>query len=482
MAGGLERPQRLQSRGSAPDSAKHIHARTSSSNEGVAHASLSRGAGDTFDEDSATVDFASVDIKGLLDCDPRPTFVVAANASFGDELEPVFSNNSLRSNLPLLKALSIENKFNSPQNSPKASTIEFKAWLKDISQLGDLEFSDPATFVFWGFLWTGFTLHKRWLVISGSKAERMGISGAISLRNESSTSVAGQRSDLQKNWTSPQNSENNVFEAASPLDTSAHQLFMSKGTPDWTRPHQESYLSPHVIFTRSIDWGSTPLGDMSTWSPEFRQVACLLMGNPHPAALFWGEELTVIYNDAYAKRVAGIKHPALMGTGFRGPFSEIWDSVSAIFAECRRTGSSVAVEDQMLPINRRGFEEETYYTWSLTPLYGGTSSLLGLYNAPFETTRQKISDRRTRTLLKLDESVALAQSVSNFWALVLKALEENEFDFPFALLYSLLDDVESASDVASMSSESSQSMKSCVLEGSLGELSLKSQNAIKNLR
>jgi hypothetical protein len=57
------------------------------------------------------------------------------------------------------------------------------------------------------------------------------------------------------------------------------------------------------------------------------------MGNPHPAAVFWGKELSLLYNDAYAKRVAGIKHPALMGTGFRGPFSEIWDSVRYVFSE-----------------------------------------------------------------------------------------------------------------------------------------------------
>jgi hypothetical protein len=86
------------------------------------------------------------------------------------------------------------------------------------------------------------------------------------------------------------------------------------------------------------------------------------MANPHPAALFWGEELTVIYNKAYADQVAGEKHPRLMGTGFRGPFAELWDFVGPIFAECRRSGQSVAVTDQMLPIERHGFLEETFYT------------------------------------------------------------------------------------------------------------------------
>jgi hypothetical protein len=121
----------------------------------------------------------------------------------------------------------------------------------------------------------------------------------------------------------------------------------------------------------------------------------------------------------------------------------------------------------MLPIERHGFLEETFFTWSLTPLYGGTNNLLGLYNAPFETTRQTINDRRTRTLLKLGEGVSSAKSVQAFWPLVLNALKDNEFDFPFALLYSILDEVDT-DDGSSMSSESSHAMKSCILEGSLG--------------
>jgi hypothetical protein len=204
-------------------------------------------------------------------------------------------------------------------------------------------------------------------------------------------------------------------------------------------------------------------------SPEFRQIANLLMSNPHPAALFWGDELTVIYNKPYADTVAGNKHPRLMGAGFTTStgFSELWDWVAPIFQKVRQTGESVAVTDQMLPIERHGFLEETFFTWSLTPLYGGTSEILGLYNAPFETTRQTRAARATQTLLKLGQETALAQKVSEFWPNMLKALEDNEFDFPFALIYSVIEDIDVDKE-GSISSESSQSMKSCVLEGALG--------------
>jgi hypothetical protein len=55
---------------------------------------------------------------------------------------------------------------------------------------------------------------------------------------------------------------------------------------------------------------------MKRWSSQFREVINLVMRNPHPCALFWGEELTMIYNESYRDEVAGNKHPELMGTGF----------------------------------------------------------------------------------------------------------------------------------------------------------------------
>jgi hypothetical protein len=282
MSARLRKPQRLQQRGS-PDSTKHTR---TSSTEGTGYSSPQHSIGDRSDDESATVDFASVGVQGFLDFDSRPTFVVAQDANFDDGLDPIFINVSLRSNLQLVKALSIQTKSNSPQLSPKVSSTEFRAWLKDIAQLADLELLDPATFSFWGFLWTGFTIQKRWLVISGSNREMKSISGTVPQRSESSTSPTGQPSDVKKIKNSRSSSGDDILDQESPLDTSARSLYMSRVAPDWTLPQPEAALSPHIIFARSIDWGSTPLGDMSTWSPEFRQVACLLMANPHPAAVF----------------------------------------------------------------------------------------------------------------------------------------------------------------------------------------------------
>jgi hypothetical protein len=66
---------------------------------------------------------------------------------------------------------------------------------------------------------------------------------------------------------------------------------------------------------------------MESWSPELRQVANLVINNPHPANIFWGNDMTMLYNEPYAIAFAGNKHPSMLGTGASGPWSEAWDVV-----------------------------------------------------------------------------------------------------------------------------------------------------------
>jgi PAS domain S-box-containing protein len=174
----------------------------------------------------------------------------------------------------------------------------------------------------------------------------------------------------------------------------------------------------------------------------------------------------MMYNEAYANEVAGNKHPSLMGTGFSGPFFELWEAVSPLFAECARTGVSIRRENDYLPIERYGFLEETFFSWSWVPVYGGTNRIQGFYNAPFETTQQERNRRGMQTINNLGEKVAHAKTVKSFWRAVLEGLEDNHFDVPFALLYSVGESDDA--DHSSMSSESTISLKTCHFEGSIG--------------
>ncbi|KAI4708777.1 hypothetical protein J4E89_006178 [Alternaria sp. Ai002NY15] len=234
---------------------------------------------------------------------------------------------------------------------------------------------------------------------------------------------------------------------------------------DWTRLAISPSLPRHIQFARSIDWASTPLGPIEYWSNDLRAMCNLIMASPHPAAMYWGEELVAIYNEAYIG-LAGQKHPALMGQSYKVAWAEIWDEVKGVFANARLTGQATMKDDDCLFMKRSGFLEETYFSWSIIPMVGEDGTVMGLYNPAFEKTRRKIAERRMLTLREVGERTATAREVKGFWDQVLIALTENEFDTPVVMLYSVND--ENDSDSSSLQSSSLLGSKQCFLEGSLG--------------
>ena len=234
---------------------------------------------------------------------------------------------------------------------------------------------------------------------------------------------------------------------------------------DWTRLPVTSAMPRHVQFARTVDWASTSLGPIEDWPPALRGMCNLIMASPHPAAMYWGDDFVAVYNEAYIL-LAGQKHPQLMGQKYSEAWPEIWHLLVDVFAEAKTTGQSTMKDDDCLFITRSGFLEETYFSWSIIPLVGEDGSVVGLYNPCFEKTRRKIAERRMLTLREVGEQTAAARELKSFWGKVLKGLEYNDYDTPFALLYSVTDDLES--DGSSVHSSSGISNKQCILEGTLG--------------
>lgn len=235
---------------------------------------------------------------------------------------------------------------------------------------------------------------------------------------------------------------------------------------DWTRLPVTPALPPHIQFTRSIDWAATKLGPVERWSTELRSMCNLIMASPHPAAMYWGEDLVAIYNEAYIL-LAGEKHPSLMGQSYKTAWAEIWSEVKSVFESAVSTGQATMKDDDGLFIQRSGapgYIEETYFSWSIIPLVGSDGSVVGLYNPAFEKTRRKVAERRMLTLREVGEKTAAARDLSSFWQKVLEALAWNSYDAPFVMIYSVADDPES--DASSISS--GLGVKLCTLECTLG--------------
>jgi hypothetical protein len=133
---------------------------------------------------------------------------------------------------------------------------------------------------------------------------------------------------------------------------------------DWTRLPVSDAMPEHIRFARSIDWASTSLGPIGTWGSDLRQMCNLIMASPHPAAMYWGEDLIAIYNEAYIM-LAGQKHPYLMGQSYSVAWSEIWEDVKDVFANARLTGEATMKDDDGLFLKRSNYLEETYFSWSI---------------------------------------------------------------------------------------------------------------------
>ena len=131
---------------------------------------------------------------------------------------------------------------------------------------------------------------------------------------------------------------------------------------DWTRLPLTQGLARHIQFAKNFDWASTSLGHPDTWSAALRSNCNLLMASPHPAAMYWGEDLICLYNEPYIL-LAGQKHPHLMGMAYRDAWKEIWDDVKEAFAAAKLSGQSIMKDDDCLFLERSGFLEETYFSW-----------------------------------------------------------------------------------------------------------------------
>src|SRR5215467_14457252 len=91
---------------------------------------------------------------------------------------------------------------------------------------------------------------------------------------------------------------------------------------------------------RALDWSRTPLGPPPTWPQSLRSTVSMLLPSRAQIVLFWGPELTVLYNDAY-RPVFGAKHPQVLGCPGRDAWSEIWDSqLHELLAGVVRTGEA----------------------------------------------------------------------------------------------------------------------------------------------
>jgi signal transduction histidine kinase len=189
---------------------------------------------------------------------------------------------------------------------------------------------------------------------------------------------------------------------------------------------------------RSIDWASTPLGPVSAWPQSLRTTVSTCLHSRFPILVWWGPELVMLYNDAYVSLIGG-KHPQALGAPGREVFPEIWSIIGPMLGGVMARGEATWSEDQLLLLERHGFSEECYFTFSYSPIGDESGGVGGVFTAVTETTARIIGERRMATLRALAEGTAPARDAADAARCAIAALRDNSADVPFALLY-LLDE------------------------------------------
>jgi PAS domain S-box-containing protein len=152
---------------------------------------------------------------------------------------------------------------------------------------------------------------------------------------------------------------------------------------------------------RFHDWSISPLGTPETWPPSLRTVVSLMLTSKFPMFVAWGPELAFLYNDAYAP-ILGAKHPQAMGRPFREVWAEIWDDLEPLVAKAM-AGEATFHENLHLVMERHGFPEDTWYTFSYSPVSDEHGAIGGMFCTCTETTEKVQADRRAAFHVELSE-------------------------------------------------------------------------------
>lgn len=183
---------------------------------------------------------------------------------------------------------------------------------------------------------------------------------------------------------------------------------------------------------REKDWSVTALGDPRSWPDALKTPLRMLLTTRFEMWLGWGDELSFFYNDAYIPTL-GMKHPEMLGRPFREVWAEVYDDV-ADQVERVRGGEATWNKALLLLLERRGFPEETYHSFSYSPLYLQDGSVGGLLCIVSEDTAHVIGERRLETLRRLGLNLSEINDPEGIIRGAEAAFATNGRDFPFVAL------------------------------------------------
>jgi signal transduction histidine kinase len=185
---------------------------------------------------------------------------------------------------------------------------------------------------------------------------------------------------------------------------------------------------------------------MTGWPHHLLTALRIMVGSRFPMQLLWGDDYIHFYNDAYVP-IAAEKHPKALGQPGAAIWPEIWADVLPQLEHVKATGEATWSDNLLLLLDRRGYREECYFTFSYSPLQADDGSVDGIFVTVTETTRQVLSERRLESLARLSTALSGELMRGEVLGAIGSALAQNHPDLPFAQLY-LVDESTGELDLA----------------------------------
>ncbi|WP_433305654.1 SpoIIE family protein phosphatase [Actinoplanes sp. CA-030573] len=185
----------------------------------------------------------------------------------------------------------------------------------------------------------------------------------------------------------------------------------------------------------TVVWEATPLGSPAGWPQSLRTAVSILLSSRFSMWMAWGPQLTFFCNAAYRRDTLGHKYPWALGRPASQVWAEIWDDIGPRIESVLATGQATWDEALLLVLERSGYPEETYHTFSYSPLRDDDGAVVGLLCVVSEETERVIGERRMATLRDLGSDPSRIRSEEQVLGFAGTQLARNPRDLPFTLTY-----------------------------------------------
>src|SRR6201987_790612 len=181
----------------------------------------------------------------------------------------------------------------------------------------------------------------------------------------------------------------------------------------------------------TVDWARTALGPPAAWPQSLQTAVDILLSSRFAMWMAWGPQLTFFCNAAYRRDTLGRKYPWALGRAARAVWAGIWDDIGPRIGTVLATGQAIWDEALLLFLERSGYPEETYHTFSYSPVYADNGSVAGMLGVVTEGTERVINQPRMELLGASGTALAATNAEGDVFGAIERIVGANAQDLPF---------------------------------------------------